>query len=372
MPENTETFPWGIRRQLRELAEQLGIRRSTVPSEGRRGPIFDSVTDTRWAQEDARFASVLHVFHAEWPGIRAAAGYSPGRKVAIQSERQLLSKEIAEVLEYLQREQITAVVIHGCSSNVFLLIDALRRAWGKDIRIQVVWHGSTAQFANPFELEWFGQILSLRKRGVVDAFGAVKPGLSLLDDALFVAPLLNLPPRLDREPNRSSAVRSAFIVAPTNWHKNFYTALFAAAGSERIDEVLVTSEVELPTSLHLRARLRVVGQLGRDALFQLIEGSTAVLNPSLSECQPMIALESLALGVPCVTGPLGLGALDEHPYQRLVQLADVGSLGLVRTGLERVLELREGAPELLREMMESYRVLLRSAAIERLAEFLSR
>ncbi len=86
----------------------------------------------------------------------------------------------------------------------------------------------------------------------------------------------------------------------------------------------------------------------------------------------MVALESLALGVPCLTGPLALGALDEHPYQRLVQITDVGSLSPVRSKLETVLDLRERSPGLLLEMMDEYRVRLRDAAIARLAEFLSR
>ncbi len=340
--------------------------------EQRGGPTFDAPNDTRWAHEEARFSSVLHVFHAEWPGIRAAAGYSPGRKLAIPSERQLEPEEREQVLVYIQKERISTVVIHGCSANIFLLIESLRRAAGHQLQICAVWHGSTAQFANAFELDWFGQMLSLRKRGDLDAFGGVKPGLSLLDPILFAQPLLNLPPRLESRAEGRPGARRVFIAAPNNWHKNFHTALFAAGGSDRLDEVVVATGIELPSSLHLRARIRSVGPLSRENLFRLMSESSAVLNPSLSECQPMVALESLALGVPCLTGPLALGALDEHPYQRLVQITDVGSLSPVRSKLETVLDLRERSPGLLLEMMDEYRVRLRDAAIARLAEFLSR
>ena len=102
-----------------------------------------------------------------------------------------------------------------------------------------------------------------------------------------------------------------------------------------------------------------------------MEESSVVLNPSLSECQPMVAVESLALGVPCLTGPLALGVLDEHPSQRLVQLIDVGSLVPVRAGLEKLLDFQAGSGSVLAEMMDDYRAILRSAALARLSEFVS-
>jgi hypothetical protein len=95
-----------------------------------------------------------------------------------------------------------------------------------------------------------------------------------------------------------------------------------------------------------------------------------VLNASLSECQPMTALEGLALRVPCITGPLGLGPLDEHPFQQLTQIARVDSVGAVRDATERVLELQESSPQRLREMMDSYESLLCTEAIDRYEEFI--
>jgi glycosyltransferase involved in cell wall biosynthesis len=114
----------------------------------------------------------------------------------------------------------------------------------------------------------------------------------------------------------------------------------------------------------------VTGALARSELFRLIQRMDVLLNVTLSECQPMTALEGLAHGVPCLTGPLSLGALDDHPYQQLVQVPGTVSLGDLTDAMERVLSLRAADPAGLTQMLEDYSVRLRAEATRRYLEFI--
>jgi hypothetical protein len=134
-----------------------------------------------------------------------------------------------------------------------------------------------------------------------------------------------------------------------------------------VSRLYLTDSVELPRELALRCKRIQTGRLDRWQLFRLLEQIDLVAHATLSECQPMSALEALALGVPCVTGPLSLGALDQHPYQRLAQLASVDALEPVRAAFERMLSVPRDE---LAPMMDDYRVTLHKAALERWGAFL--
>lgn len=375
-PRPVEQAPEGRRPSLvRRGAEWL--RRAVVE---RRAPqlsprheptavLVGASLDTAWANAAPGFEGLSHVFHQEWHGIRAAAGYLPGGKVAISAEHRLSLGNIEQVIDALQRQKTSVVVFHGWSENAALLTHALRRTLGRRPAIKVVWHGNTSQFINPYEFAQVGQLVDFVRRGVIDALGSVKPDLHLLDPCFAPELLLNVGPRVASTPVRRQPSRAALLPVPLDWRKNLHTNLYAAsvAGFER---VYVTARLPKALPVPLRAEVVRVERPERAALFGLVREVDLVLNASLSECQPMTALEALSLGVPCVTGKLRLGRLDEHPYQRLAQVAGVDTLGPV---VDAIVELRRRAerePLELAELLADYDAVLRREAFARLARFL--
>ncbi|MBJ6764046.1 methyltransferase [Myxococcaceae bacterium JPH2] len=334
--------------------------------------LFDDALDTRWANSFPQFGRLMHVFHQEWHGIRAAAGYLPGHKLAITSERPLSVADLRNVIETISGSLCTQVIVHGYSPNAHELLVATRKALGSSVRLLCVWHGSTAQFHHSFELECFAQLLELCRRGVVDRVGSVKPGMHRFATELFPKTLLNLPPKVAASAQQvpgTRASRTALIPTPNDWRKNFYTNLFAFTASPRLDDVYVTADFKLPPALKPTKRIHRVRRPSRTEFFDLVRKSDVVLNASLSECQPMTGLESLSLGVPCVSGPLSLGALDAHPYQRLAQVAGVDTVEVVEAAIEQLLALRERAPVELSQMMADYAKCLSSDAVQILEDF---
>jgi hypothetical protein len=333
------------------------------------GVLIDAGLDTHWASRDARFRRVTHVFHQEWNGIRAAAGYLPGRKVAITSARPLTEDEMRQAVDACTANLSRHVVVHSTSENMTQLIWLLRKSVGDGVRIHAIWHGSTAQFHYSGELDAFAGLLRLRKNGLLDGIACVKPGMDRLSPQVHREVLLNVPPS-SIEPTTSGPTGAALIPVPNDWRKNFYTNLFAGDKVAELHELFVTITFPLPPELALRCRVVQTGSPDRWTLLRLLERMDVLLNATLSECQPMTALEALSHHVPCITGPLSLGELDRHPYQQLVQVAAVDSIEQVRARIEQVLEMRWKRRAELEAMMKDYRALLERAAHERLGEFL--
>jgi SAM-dependent methyltransferase len=333
--------------------------------------LWNEPLDTRWAQRDPRFARTVHVFHQEWHGIRASAGYLPGLKLAITSGRRLTADEHRSAIQGCAEHLAQVVVFHGYSDNADELAFLLRDTFGQSVRLYAAWLGNTAQFHVDPDYQLFLRLLRRREENTLDGVSCVKPDMSLLSDAIYEKALLSVPPRIgDAAIEVRPGLRGdAFIPVPNDWRKNFYTNLLAAQSVERLRKVVVTTSFrEMPGDR--RARVLQVDRPERAQVFRLMRDSDVVLNASLSECYPMTALESLSVGTPCLTGPLALGALDDHPFQKLCQIRAVDSVRQVKDTIERVLDVREHSPRELAEMMNDYTRRLTAEALHRHCEFL--
>ncbi|WP_434348424.1 methyltransferase [Myxococcus virescens] len=335
------------------------------------GVVVDAPLDTRWAHPEPRLARLVHIFHQEWYGIRAASGYAPGHKIGITASRPLTAADHRRIVETCEALGARAVVFQGFSPNALEVVHMLRRVFGGALKLSCVWHGSTSQFHFDIELNSFSRLLALKAEGVLDGVACVKPQMHQLSPHIYPDVLLNFPPRVAPEDcrHRAPATRAALVPTPNNWWKNFYSNVSVAASLPRIDRVFVTSAFASSPEIPLRASIVNVGPLGRAELFHLIRESDVLLNVSLSECQPMTALEGMAHGVACLTGPISLGRLDEHPFQKMVQIAGTGALGDIRSAVSRVLELRDRAPDEYAQMLEDYTRILCADAVNRYLEF---
>lgn len=330
----------------------------------------DDPLDTQWSHAHPALNSLAHVFHQEWHGIRAAAGYLPGTKLAITSERPLSVDDLRGLGETVLRRGSTAVLFHGWSPNALMAAHALRAACGARVKLLAVWHGNTAQFMNPFELKQVSDLVQLKRKGTLDALGSVKPDFHLVDEGFHREVLLNVGPFIEGRPLsvRANPSDTALIPVPNDWRKNYFTNLFGASAAG-VRVTYVTSPLPKPFGFKLKTRVVEVARPSRAEFFGLLSQIGLILNASLSECQPMTALEGLVHGVPCLTGPLSLGALDEHPYQKLAQLGPVDTVGPVSRAARTLLDLKRRSATELGEMMADYYASLTRAAWLRLEEF---
>lgn len=357
-------------RELNSLKREFPIMEQTgrgISFKRRRAIVFNDPLDVEWAHPAPDdFPRIGHLFHQEWYGIRAAAGYLPGDKIGIPFHGAIAAAQIDDILEFIQKKRCEQILLHCHSNNMEEVARSLRGSFGDSLRIYSVWHGNTAQFHVDGERHSVQRLLQLKRLGVVDQVCFVKPGMRELSSEFFPDTLLNVPPHVPRTIRSREPKGAVLIPIPLDWRKNFYTNYLAACAADGVEEVhVVAQDFERLEDFEHGRRVVAHGHLDRAALFALVADADLSLNVTLSECQPMAALESLAFQVPCLTGPLDNGALDLHPLQKLVQLRAIDSLSSVRQAIEHLLRFRREHPDALEGMMNDYRDVLQREAFAR-------
>jgi glycosyltransferase involved in cell wall biosynthesis len=152
------------------------------------------------------------------------------------------------------------------------------------------------------------------------------------------------------------------------WTKNFYTNLFAACSAPSVREVLITTKFLRSPRMPLKRPVLELPSSSRHDMWNAYAAADVVLNASLTECHPMTSLESIAMGVPCVTGPVVLPPLEEHPYLTISRVYAVDTVSCVQDVLETMMAELERDPKGLGELVKDYKQQLLDEALRRHAE----
>lgn len=334
---------------------------------------WDAPCDTRYAHEIPSLDGVLHIFQQGWTGIRAAAGSLPGRKLAIRSDTPSSGPELKKLAHAIMDVAPQRIVVQGMSDMLGALVDELA-VQGLHERLYVSLHGAPSQWFSEAEARYAYKCLALARSGRIRRLHVMKAGFEFPAARLYHPMLFNLSPRVGTdvvEPLIASGKaqrHGACVLVPgwTGWRKNIHTNALGAALSPRVVEVLAFgNNLELPPPLN--AKIRIVPFTSREHTFALMQAATLVMNVSLVDCHPMVHLEAQALGKACLRGPLFLDALEDHPYVRLTEVADVSSPGRVRAAVEQLLDV----PRLERRgLVCDYQAASDRIALDRYHEFL--
>ncbi|MCR9095251.1 MAG: hypothetical protein NXI30_13605 [bacterium] len=176
----------------------------------------------------------------------------------------------------------------------------------------VLWHGSPMQLADADERRHYAEVMALAAEGVIDRIGFFKSGeggaqasrgLPAVD--VFNPPPTGSPERSPRPGDgKEATLRLGLFVAGPSWRKNPYAMLAAVA---RLEEARLTGVLDAPAQAHARglgialAHVRA-HPFDAPALVGLLRAQDCNLYVTLSECSPLLPLESLHLGVPCLIG----------------------------------------------------------------------
>ena len=191
------------------------------------------------------------------------------------------------------------------------LARALRmlRAERPALRIAATWHGSVLQNVEAENWAQFRDLLELVEAGVVDRVGFLKEGFAdLLGERVAGFPLRNF---VDAVPERAShppddgRIHLGIWSAGQAWRKNPHAMLAAAS---LVEGAVVSGRLDAGArafaSLLGLATLRIHDRaLRRDDLLRELARQHCNLYVTLSECSPLIPLESASVGAPCLVGP---------------------------------------------------------------------
>lgn len=328
--------------------------------------VFDAPIDSRFVNDDPRFGPLAQVFHKEWFGIRAACGSLPGTKLAITANKPLSADDLEEIVDTCRAKGIDRMLLHGMSDSMYAFAEAMHRA---DIALYIVWHGAAAMWVHEAERKYFELSAGLLASGVVQRLHPIRRGTDIVlgHANAYRKQLLNAVPnvRIERAAPRRSESAIAFSPSWNLLHKNLATNLAAANVANRVGTIwAMASDAVLVGEHHKKfERLRPQKQL---EIMQTMAQADVVLNVSIVDCHPMVDMEALAAGTPCVRGRLFLDALEDHPYVRLTEVENMLSVEDVAHAIDRVLAVPQAEMD---AHMRDYGSAMTRIALDRYAEF---
>ena len=178
-----------------------------------------------------------------------------------------------------------------------------------NLKIKTYWHGSHSQILDSYGFPRNLEIIELHKKGIVDVMATCKE--SLLNfylkegyNAKFITNKVttNVSPTSRK---KDKMIRIGLYAAKCDdWRKNMFTQIIAASLIDNavIDMVPLNDEA---ASFAKILGLQIEGisnSLKREELIKRMSSNDINLYVTFSECAPMLPLESLEMGVPCLTG----------------------------------------------------------------------
>jgi hypothetical protein len=246
-----------------------------------------------------------------------------------------------------------AVVIQGFPQTYESLVDELKRI-APSIPIYVIWHGNFLQAREDYAWGSFRTIERLASEGSIEKVGFVKKGMAeiLAAHGLNTGFIMNLVRRIPDGPSEALAGGPHLGIwnIADRWHRPPFAMIAATSMVE--DGVLHMSGVSsrvLETLDFWRIERRIhTTAIDQEHMPAVLAGMHLNLNVTLSECAPMLPLESLSAGVPCLLGPIS-HYFDDHEYlkSRLV-VPSPDTASTIAEYANRALEERA-------EIIEAYR-----------------
>jgi len=316
---------------------------------------FDAARDLNFAHQDERFDFVLQLFHLDWHGIRSACASLPGHKLAIPHDGELTADFFRHVSGLIYRHKITAVCLQGVSDNAIELAAAIRSEFGKTVSLVAVTHVNCAQFEYTFELDMQRNLTQALRVGIFDRIASVKPDFNRVVDGYWPETIYNCAPNIaDFAGSIEPDLRAVFLPLARNWRKNLFTNILGACRSDEVDTVFTVNRPSKLEQLTDLSKLQVCGYLRSMNLYSFMGTVGCVLNATLAECQPMVQLEAMAMGTPCITGPLRLAELQHHPLTALTEVTTLDSPVYIQAALETLLVERRRDPRALQQLIDDY------------------
>jgi hypothetical protein len=332
--------------------------------------VFGADRDVRVAHIDPAFDGVMHIFDQHWHGIRSATGCLPGRKLGISHKRRLNGGELRHIEGLIYKWGIHTICYQGYSDTADELVGIIHESMGGDIRQYCVTHVTPVQFDNHFEMHMLGKMAARLRSKELRRLGSVKPDFASVCPVSWTGAVINLPPAIRHGVQSLRSLDTVLIPLENSWRKNLYTNVLAADAVPEVARILLVNQASFLGEVSQSMKLRVIGFQTPQVLLGYMASSALVMNVTLAECQPMSQLEALAVGTPCLTGPLGLPGFSDHPLGQLTEVAMLDNPAQIARKIAPLMQLWRSDPKGLRQMIDDFLAKRIHAGLNSYREFL--
>lgn len=263
---------------------------------------------------------VLGICHEDWYGVKSATINQCSKVLLIKGISSYTHAKI--IYEKIIKGKYKKICINGLPDNIEYLVDYIGNT-DTSIKIFLVWHGSfTQQSENQDHIFRFNKLNPYFNK--IYKFGFVKKDsekiFSLMGLRSQYVPNLVSINQINKiqinNQNSSVVSKDVHISIPSlfYWHKNNVNQIIAAT----LIKNSKVSVLNFPSFDYLKNifknKITIHGYLNKIDFYKLLFESDIISYVSLTECYPMVFLESLALSKPCLIGKTSSFILDNNVY----------------------------------------------------------
>lgn len=254
--------------------------------------------------------SYITIHNPRWMGVTSATKELFENLVPLQELRSnsLIDLVCTKILE----TQVEQVVFSGFCHGFEKLAKRLKEQ-NPAIKLKCFWHGSHSQVLEEENWKINQEVILLHKQGIIDVFASCKESIISFYKAqgyktCFVQNTVRLDKQLlenvTLEKKEHIQTKIGLYSAGTNWRKNMYSQIAASSliPGAVLDIVPLSFEAKKFAG---NCNLEVTGiehGLKREELLKRMAQNDINLYVTFSECAPMLPIESLEVGIPCLTG----------------------------------------------------------------------
>jgi mannosyltransferase OCH1-like enzyme len=313
---------------------------------------------TNIAQEDKDF---LIFSQPRWLGVSHVAEDMFGGYISLMETHQYTQKEVRKIAELITGSGKKLVIFNGLPFGWERIIRAMREI-DKNMLIKVVHHGGDVRLARPLDYGVFMKILELHNTGLINEIGLVKKQqaefyqekgfrVKFIENNVVITN----PEQYKSNEDINGNVRIGLYCSGDIEWKNVFNQIGAASLVKDVELDCVPLEpsmVGYADKLHIN----IVGQgklLPRQELLRRMASNDVNLYVSFAEASPMLPLESMELGVPCIT------ANNHHywtgtPLEEYLTVNRPDDIMAIYAQIEKVLKNRQKIMKLYRTWKTKY------------------
>lgn len=224
-------------------------------------------------------------------------------------------EEIEKISEAIANSNITQIVFFSITIGWKTLIEKIHEK-NKNIKLKLFWHGSHSLFVMNNESNYFYNVIELIERKILYSVAFAKESMAELYkikgyNSFF---LPNKIPHIEDFSNinvdnniekNNDKIKIGLYAAGDRWEKNTFNQLSAAflIDNSIVDVIPNTKLVKSFCKLmNIELTRSASKHVSRKELFEKMSKNDINLYVTFTECSPVLPLESLELGVPCIIG----------------------------------------------------------------------
>jgi glycosyltransferase involved in cell wall biosynthesis len=258
------------------------------------------------------------VLHPDWRGIRASTSQFTRAEQLLFLKDNISESTITAIAAALHEAGVKRVLFQGFTTSWQSLARGLKTV-APEIKLYCIFHGSFYQMGQDYDRRQLTAILKLQKMGILERIGLVKYGMSETLKAAGYATgfVMNY---LEKIPDGPAPYPHGIPFKVGIWGREWdstkplYPSLAACCHFQNVRPLVYgggAASQELLTAFKLAGEIRK--EVPQPKMPRVLREMYINMNVSLSECAPMLPLESLSVGVPCLISDNN-HYFDDHSY----------------------------------------------------------